>query len=158
MKRVTGIVLIGLMAFLFACSAEKEKDSQFKELKDFPAEPEPPAAPLQMNDLQVGTGDGAETGDTVLVHYTGWLYVDGARSTQFDTSRAADRGLFEVTIGETPVIRGWTQGLVGMKVGGIRQLIVPPELGYGPVGKPPRIPPSATLEFEIELHGIVKPK
>ena len=150
--------MISLMAFLCACGAEKPP-SQYKELKDIPelAEKDVPlSAPLQVNDLKEGTGDTAQSGDTVLAHYTGWLYVNGARSTEFATSRGPNGQLLEVIIGETPVIKGWTQGLVGMKVGGVRQLIIPPELGYGVSGKPPTIPPYSTLEYEIELHGIIK--
>lgn len=93
-------------------------------------------------------------GDTVLVNYTGWLYENGKRTTQFDTS--VDKAPFEVTLGETPVIKGWTQGLVGMKIGGKRQLIIPPELAYRESGFPPKIPPSATLEFEIDMLRMLK--
>jgi FKBP-type peptidyl-prolyl cis-trans isomerase len=146
MNRLTVILLFSVMVSMSACT------------NDAPEVKEPPlSAPLQINDLTEGTGDPAETGDTVLVHYTGWLYKDGTRGEQFDTSRAPGRGLFEVIIGETLVMQGWTRGLVGMKVGGVRQLIIPPELAFGGDGKPPTIPPSSTLEFEIELHGIVKP-
>ena len=141
MNRLTVILLIGMMVSLCACA-----DNDVPEVKE-----------AQINDLTEGTGDPAQTGDTVLVHYTGWLYMNGTRGEQFDTSRAPGRGLFEVIIGETLVMQGWTKGLVGMKVGGVRQLIIPPELGFGDVGKPPKIPPSSTLEFEIELHGIMKP-
>ena len=148
MNRLTIFLMISVLASFCACTNDKD----VPELKDAP-----PSAPLQMNDLSEGTGDPAETGDTVLVHYTGWLYSNGTRGEQFDTSRAANRGLFEVIIGETLVMQGWTKGLVGMKVGGVRQLIIPPELAFGAAGKPPTIPPSSTLEFEIELHGIVKP-
>jgi FKBP-type peptidyl-prolyl cis-trans isomerase len=147
MNRITRLLMIGMVALLSACAT-----------KEATPEKAPAGPPLQINDLKEGTGDAAQTGDTVLVHYTGWLYVNGERSTQFDTSRAEGRGLLEVKIGETPVLQGWTEGLVGMKVGGIRQLIIPPQLAYGEVGRPPTIPPSSTLEFEIELHGIIKPK
>lgn len=111
---------------------------------------------LKIVDLTSGTGDDAQTGDTVLVNYTGWLFDGGKRGTQFDSSLNPGRKPFEMTIGKTSVIRGWTQGLVGMKVGGKRQLIIPPDLAYGPSGRPPVIPPSATLEFEIELLKISK--
>jgi peptidylprolyl isomerase len=157
MNRLMLALVMGATVFLGACG--NNQDSKFKELTDEPEAPEPEiplSAPLQQNDIKVGTGDGAQKSDTVLVHYTGWLYENGARSTQFDTSRVPDRELFEVKIGETPVIKGWTRGLVGMKVGGIRQLIIPPELAYGVAGRPPRIPPSSTLEFEIEVFGILK--
>jgi peptidylprolyl isomerase len=158
MNRPILILMIAATLFLTACG--EKKDSKFFELKDLPEPaPEGPlSAPLQVNDMKVGTGDSAENGDTVLVHYTGWLYENGTRGKQFDTSRTPDRPLFEVTIGETEVMKGWTKGLVGMKVGGIRELIIPPELAFGKVGKPPAVPPSSTLEFEIEVFGIIKPK
>lgn len=111
---------------------------------------------LKVVDLTPGAGDGAQTGDTLQVNYTGWLYENGKRTTQFDSSLAPGRKPFEMTVGRTSVIRGWTQGLVGMKVGGKRQLIIPPDLAYGPGGRPPVIPPNATLEFEIELLKITK--
>ena len=110
---------------------------------------------LKVVDLTPGSGDSAQTGDTVLVNYTGWLFEGGKRGKQFDSSLNPGREPFEMTIGKTSVIRGWTQGLVGMKVGGKRQLIIPPDLAYGPGGRPPVIPPNATLEFEIELLKIV---
>ena len=149
--------MIAATLFLGACG--NNNDSKFKPLEDFPETPDeeiPLSAPLQVNDLKVGTGDSAQKGDTVLVHYTGWLYQNGARTTQFDTSRLPDHDLFEVTIGETPVIKGWTRGLIGMKVGGVRQLIIPPELAYRAAGLPPKVPPSSTLEFEIEMFGLFK--
>ena len=113
-------------------------------------------AAVKIVDLMEGSGEGAQTGDTVLVNYSGWLYQNGVRGEQFDTS--IGKQPFEVTIGETPVIKGWTQGLVGMKIGGKRQLIIPPELAYGPSGRPPVIPPSSTLEFEIDLLRMLKAK
>jgi FKBP-type peptidyl-prolyl cis-trans isomerase len=149
------VLLIGATVFLSACG--NEKDSKFKELKDIPdtSEPEGPlSAPLQVNDLKAGMGDGAQRGDTVLVHYTGWLYENGVRGKEFDTSRNGN--LFEVKIGETLVMKGWTQGLVGLKVGGVRQLIIPPELAFGRAGRTPSIPPNSTLEFEIEAFGVLK--
>ena len=98
----------------------------------------------------IGTGAEAKSGDTVSVHYVGWLQ-DG---TQFDSSR--DRGTpYEVTIGVSSVIKGWHEGLVGMKVGGKRLLIIPPDLAYGSTGAGGGvIPPDAMLTFEIELLEI----
>jgi peptidylprolyl isomerase len=157
MNRVLLALTIGATVFLGGCGTKKE--SKFIELKDLPETQEPEIAlssPLQVNDLKVGKGDAAEKGDTVLVHYTGWLYENGARTKQFDTSRVPKRPPFEVKIGETEVIRGWTRGLVGIKFGGVRQLIIPPELAYGGAGRPPTIPPSSTLEFEIEVVGFFK--
>lgn len=107
------------------------------------------AEELQMKDLIVGTGEEADVGMTVSVHYTGWL-MDG---TKFDSS--LDRGQpFSFTLGERRVIAGWEQGVVGMKVGGKRELIIPPELAYGERGAGGVIPPNATLKFEVELLGV----
>jgi len=105
---------------------------------------------LKYEDLVVGTGPEAKSGDTVRVHYTGTL-TDG---TKFDSS--LDRGEpFEFTIDQSSVIKGWHEGLKGMKAGGKRKLTIPPELGYGEQGNPGgRIPPNATLIFEIELLEI----
>ena len=104
---------------------------------------------LQIEDQLVGNGPAAESGQTVSVHYTGTL-PDGSK---FDSS--LDRGRpFEFTLGLGRVIKGWEQGVLGMKVGGKRKLVIPPDLGYGPRGFPPVIPANATLHFEIELLGV----
>ena len=102
---------------------------------------------LKYVDLVEGKGKEVKKGDTVDVHYTGWL----KNGTKFDSSR--DRGKpFEVeSVGFAKVILGWNEGLVGMKEGGKRKLILPPELAYGASGSPPVIPPNATLIFEIEV-------
>lgn len=117
--------------------------------------PAPSAAPavtaLEKEDLSPGAGPAAKTGDTVRVHYTGRL-LDG---TKFDSS--LDRGEpFEFTLGRGMVIRGWDEGVPGMKKGGKRKLRIPSELAYGKTGSPPKIPPDAALEFEVELVEIVK--
>ncbi len=105
---------------------------------------------LKYIDHQVGNGDEAVAGKTVEVHYTGWLYVDGERGTKFDSS--VDRGEpFPFKLGASEVIRGWDEGVQGMKVGGKRELIIPPDLGYGSRGAGGAIPPNATLDFEVEL-------
>jgi len=104
---------------------------------------------LQYIDVKAGEGAPVKVGDTVEVHYTGWL-VNG---TQFDTSLKGGRP-FGFPIGANQVIPGWDQGVVGMKPGGIRKLIVPPDLGYGSEGRDP-IPPEATLIFEIELLNVL---
>lgn len=112
------------------------------------AEPE-----LQVTDVVVGTGKQAEEGMRVTVHYTGWL-MDG---TKFDSSKDRRRP-FTFTLGQGRVIKGWEIGVKGMRVGGKRELVIPPELGYGPYGAPPRIPGNATLKFEVELLDVGAPK
>ena len=103
---------------------------------------------LKIEDLEVGTGAEAQAGQIVTVHYTGWL-TDGQK---FDSSK--DRNdPFVFPLGQGMVIKGWDQGVVGMKVGGKRKLTIPPELGYGARGAGGVIPPNATLIFEVELLG-----
>ncbi len=103
-------------------------------------------AELTTEDLTVGTGAEARAGRTVTVHYVGTL-DDG---TRFDASR--DRGTpFSFPLGRGRVIQGWDRGVAGMRVGGVRRLVIPSELGYGDAGAPPVIPPRATLHFEVEL-------
>jgi FKBP-type peptidyl-prolyl cis-trans isomerase len=109
----------------------------------------PKPAGLVKEDTKLGTGPEAKTGDHVSVHYTGTL-TDG---TKFDSSLDRKEP-FEFSLGEGQVIKGWDQGVVGMKKGGKRKLTIPSELGYGANGSPPKIPPNATLVFEIELLGI----
>jgi FKBP-type peptidyl-prolyl cis-trans isomerase FkpA len=108
---------------------------------------------LQIIDVEVGDGDEATAGQTVIVHYTGWLYDDTApdnRGTKFDSS--VDRGApFDFSLGAGQVIAGWDQGVAGMKIGGKRELIIPPDMGYGSRGAGGAIPPNATLLFEVEL-------
>jgi FKBP-type peptidyl-prolyl cis-trans isomerase len=114
-----------------------------------PTPPPPPADPnakLISTDIVVGKGAEAKTGDSVSVHYTGTL-TDGK---QFDSSRTRNQP-FVFTLGQGRVIKGWDQGVVGMKVGGKRKLVIPPALGYGERGMPPVIPQNATLNFDIEL-------
>ena len=104
---------------------------------------------LYVHDLVVGTGPVADSMSTAEVHYTGWL-ADG---TKFDSSRDRNE-TFRFTVGIGQVIGGWDEGVRGMKVGGKRQLIVPPKMGYGDIGSPPAIPRMATLVFEVELIGV----
>jgi FKBP-type peptidyl-prolyl cis-trans isomerase/parvulin-like peptidyl-prolyl isomerase len=121
-------------------------EEESTEEEDVPV-PTPDESGLEKADLVVGTGPEAEEGDTVLVHYTGYL----ADQTVFDSSTGG--APFEVTIGQGQVIQGWELGLVGMKVGGKRQLIIPPDLAYGATGQG-EIPPNATLTFDIELISV----
>jgi FKBP-type peptidyl-prolyl cis-trans isomerase FkpA len=98
--------------------------------------------------------DVAKAGDQVSVHYTGWLQnPDGSKGRKFDSSK--DRGQpFRFALGQGQVIKGWDEGVQGMKVGGVRELIIPPALGYGQRGAGGVIPPNATLIFEVELLGV----
>lgn len=107
------------------------------------------ATGLYVQTLRAGDGGVAEAGDRLVVHYEGWL-PDGKR---FDSSRARHEPL-EVTVAADPVIDAWEQGIPGMRVGELRRLVVPPELGYGDEGAPGAVPPNTPLVFEIELLGI----
>jgi peptidylprolyl isomerase len=108
---------------------------------------------LKITDSKVGTGATPKTGQTCVMHYTGWLYENGAKGKKFDSS--VDRGQpFEFVIGKQQVISGWDEGVATMKVGGKRTLIIPPELGYGARGAGNTIPANATLIFDVELLGV----
>jgi peptidylprolyl isomerase len=108
---------------------------------------------LKVTDTVVGTGATPKRGQTCVMHYTGWLYQNGAKGQKFDSS--LDRGRpFEFPIGLQRVIPGWDEGVATMKVGGKRTLIIPPELGYGSRGAGGVIPPNATLIFEVELLDV----
>jgi FKBP-type peptidyl-prolyl cis-trans isomerase len=107
------------------------------------------ASGLQYWDIKVGTGDTAKDGSHVKVHYTGWL----TNGKKFDSSVDAGQP-FEFTIGRGDVIKGWEEGVSGMKVGGTRQLRIPPDLAYGQRGYPGIIPANATLIFDIQLLGV----
>ena len=108
---------------------------------------------LQFEDTLPGTGAEATAGQTVRVHYTGWLYENGSKGAKFDSSK--DRGdPFEFTLGAGMVIKGWDEGVDGMRVGGARTLVIPPEMGYGARGAGGVIPPNATLMFDVELLAV----
>jgi FKBP-type peptidyl-prolyl cis-trans isomerase FkpA len=125
---------------------------------DSPTSPTPPPSlgiPFSSTDMRVGTGAEALNGRRATVNYTGWLYSTTAaenKGTQFDTSYG--RTPFAFLVGGGGVIRGWDQGVIGMRVGGQRRLIIPPELGYGSAGSGSTIPGNATLIFEIELLSV----
>jgi peptidylprolyl isomerase len=112
------------------------------------------ASGLRYSDTKVGTGASPKTGQTCVMHYTGWLYENGAKGKKFDSS--VDRGQpFEFVIGKHQVIAGWDEGVASMKIGGKRTLIIPPELAYGARGAGGGvIPPNATLIFDVELLDV----
>ncbi len=108
---------------------------------------------LQYTDTKLGSGAAATSGAKVSVHYTGWLSNNGAKGAKFDSS--LDRGQpFTFTLGAHEVIAGWDEGVAGMKVGGERTLVIPPELGYGARGAGGVIPPNATLIFDVQLLAV----
>ena len=111
---------------------------------------------LKKIDTVVGDGEEAVAGNSVDVHYTGWLFDEKAadlKGQKFDSS--LDRGqLFSFPLGAGHVIKGWDEGVAGMKIGGKRTLVIPSDMGYGPRGAGGVIPPNATLVFDVELHGI----
>jgi FKBP-type peptidyl-prolyl cis-trans isomerase FkpA len=140
---IGGIILIVLAVIgYFAFTALQNKNSSSGQATTT-------SSGLQVIDEAVGSGQEAKTGDTVSVNYTGWL-ADG---TKFDSSYDRNQ-TFDFTLGAGNVIKGWDEGVVGMKVGGKRKLIIPPDLAYGASGYPPVIPANATLTFEIELVAI----
>jgi peptidylprolyl isomerase len=111
------------------------------------------ASGLSYEDTKLGTGAVAERGNTCVMHYTGWLWTGDQKGPKFDSSLDRnDPFAFELGAGE--VIRGWDEGVAGIKVGGKRTLLIPPELGYGSRGAGGVIPPNATLLFEVELLGL----
>jgi peptidylprolyl isomerase len=117
------------------------------------AKPVTTSSGLQYIDNKAGTGASPRANQTAVVHYTGWLYANGAKGKKFDSS--VDRNEpFEFPVGAGQVIKGWDEGVASMKVGGKRTLIVPPQLGYGARGAAGVIPANATLMFDVELLGV----
>ena len=116
----------------------------------------PAVETLQINEIKPGSGAAIAAGQKAVVNYTGWLYDTSAsdnKGKEFDSSRNAGAP-FRFLVGTGQVIKGWDQGVLGMKVGGVRRLIIPPDLGYGDTGAGDVIPPGATLIFDVELTGI----
>ena len=111
------------------------------------------ATGLQYEDTVVGEGDEAKKGQSVTVHYTGWLFNDGEKGVKFDSSLDR-RDPFVFSLGAGMVIRGWDEGVAGTQVGGERTLIIPAELGYGARGAGGVIPPNATLQFDVQLLAV----
>ena len=141
---LTVVALAGLCAFLASNSSGSAQDK--KEKKKVVTT----KSGLKYEDLKEGTGAEAKKGDTVEVHYTGWL----TNGKKFDSSKDRNEP-FSFKLGAGMVIKGWDEGVAGMKVGGKRKLMIPPELGYGARGAGGgAIPPNATLIFEIELLKI----
>ena len=108
---------------------------------------------LIIEDLFVGTGESAVSGQKVTVHYSGWLMEGGKAGTKFDSSKDR-RDPFIFSLGQGQVIKGWDEGVQGMKVGGKRKLTIPPAMSYGSRGAGGVIPPNSTLLFEVELLGV----
>ena len=159
--------LTAVFTFVFAlsvisCSREQPAPAEPTPTAEAPAPaPEPePVTELQKIDLHVAAGEGISQGQVAVVHYTGWLYDPGApenKGTKFDSSR--DRGQpFRFTIGSGQVIKGWEEGVQGMRIGSQRRLVIPADLAYGERGAGGGIiPPGATLVFDVELLGIEQP-
>jgi FKBP-type peptidyl-prolyl cis-trans isomerase len=151
-RRLLGFVHLSVLtgaAFTAACSKPvDEPTSTFKPAEGKPVPP--PPTKLEIVDEAPGIGPAAKTGDTVHVQYTGTLM----NGTKFDSSYDHGGDPFKFTLGGGEVIKGWDEGVVGMKAGGKRKLTIPPDLGYGANGSPPAIPPNAGLVFEVELVSI----
>jgi FKBP-type peptidyl-prolyl cis-trans isomerase len=177
MKLLTWILAISLLLLGFGCGGDSEEQAEpeaeqpvAEEPAEEPVEEMPTLEPvaavggipavegdtittpsgLRYIDITVGEGATPTQGQTCTMHYTGWL-ADG---TKFDSSHDPDRQAFQFPLGAGRVIRGWDEGIATMKVGGRRLLIIPGELGYGSVGRPPRIPPNSTLVFDVELLSV----
>jgi FKBP-type peptidyl-prolyl cis-trans isomerase len=148
--RTLAAILLTLLVVSPGCSKAPDEPttSGFKPAEGTPLPPGP--TKLEIDDVKVGTGREAKTGDTVHVQYTGTL-MNGKK---FDSSYDHGGEPFKFTIGKGEVIKGWDQGVPGMKVGGKRKLRIPSDLGYGASGSPPNIPGGAGLQFEIELVSI----
>jgi FKBP-type peptidyl-prolyl cis-trans isomerase len=142
--------LLVCIALAAACSGKSDAPPSA------PAAAANPVTSLQMVTLKPGTGAVVGGGQIAVVQYTGWLYEAGAadhKGKEFDSSRNG-RQAFKFPVGTGSVIKGWDQGVAGMKVGESRRLVIPPELGYGDSGAGGVIPPGATLVFDVELVGI----
>jgi FKBP-type peptidyl-prolyl cis-trans isomerase len=163
MSKLLSICILASVAMISACGEPADAPQQIQAMPENPAdisianiESVDIAPGLSSRILVEGDGAVAEVGHFVSVHYTGWLYepeADNFRGAKFDSS--VDRGAhFRFTLGEGRVIRGWDQGVPGMRIGEIRELTIAPEMGYGERGAGAVIPPNSTLVFVVELAGI----
>jgi peptidylprolyl isomerase len=146
MKRIVSLIACGILLTALGSLADEKEKGGSKMQKS--------ASGLQYEDVVVGSGAQPKSGQTCVMHYTGWLWENGAKGKKFDSS--VDRGKpFKFPLGQGQVIKGWDEGVATMKVGGKRNLLIPPQLAYGPrnVGNG-LIPPNSTLFFEVELLGI----
>jgi FKBP-type peptidyl-prolyl cis-trans isomerase FkpA len=148
--RVTKI-FVGLLGIVFIVACQQQGETEMSENVSDAA-----IAELQITDITNGDGATAGAGQTVVVHYTGWLYDPSQpdnKGTKFDSS--VDRGEpFLFPLGAGQVIRGWDEGFAGMQIGGKRILVIPPDMGYGARGAGGVIPPNATLMFEVDMLEI----
>jgi FKBP-type peptidyl-prolyl cis-trans isomerase FkpA len=147
MSRLVSLLCLASLAVAYGCGGNSNN----------PSSAAPPRGEFSQTDLVGGTGATALAGSRLTVNYTGWLYdptKPESKGQQFDSSLSAGRTPFAFTLGAGQVIRGWDQGVPGMRVGGRRRLIIPPELGYGASGSGSTIPPNASLVFDIELLNV----
>jgi FKBP-type peptidyl-prolyl cis-trans isomerase FkpA len=150
-----GSVVGALLALLAACGGKPPAAGPSSD-SAVPAVAAPMVATLEVGDLKVGSGAPIATGQKAVVQYTGWLYETSApdkKGKEFDSSRNSGRP-FSFNVGAGQVIKGWDQGVLGMKVGGLRRLTIPPDLAYGDVGAGGVIPPGAALVFDVELVAV----
>ena len=149
MKKLASILLVGAAALaLCALAANADEKSEKKSGSKMEKTP----SGLQYEDVAVGTGASPKAGQTCVMNYTGWLWENGAKGKQFDSS--VGKKPFEFPLGMGRVIKGWDEGVGSMKVGGKRNLLIPGNLAYGERGYPGLIPPNATLFFEVELLNV----
>jgi peptidylprolyl isomerase len=142
---IAAFALFASLGVIFAAASSTPSFAQ--------AKPMTTSSGLQITDTQVGSGATPKAGQTAVVHYTGWLYTNGAKGKKFDSS--VDRNEpFDFPVGRGRVIKGWDEGVATMKVGGKRTLVIPPALGYGASGAGGVIPPNATLIFDVELLAV----
>ncbi len=153
MKRTASFLLTAITAVALVALPALADEPAKSGTKEGKSKMQRSPSGLQYEDVKVGTGAQPRKGQTCVMHYTGWLWENGAKGKKFDSS--VDRGQpFEFPLGQGMVIKGWDEGVATMKVGGKRNLLIPPSLGYGARGAGGVIQPNATLFFEVELLGI----